>query len=81
MPSSTAMKQIQDIKCKDAFVFQNKEMKLMDLGEVIETYLKTIHQYLSNYLCLEFEMMLLFLSLDIFFIVQPRYGLTIKMEC
>lgn len=80
MPSSTAKKQIQGIQCKDTLVFQSQERKRMDLREVIETYLKTIHQYLSNSLCFEFEMMLLFLSMDACFIVQPRYGLTIKME-
>lgn len=41
----------------------------MDHRELIKTYLKTIHLYLSNYLCFEFETVLLILSLDAFFIV------------
>lgn len=80
MPTYTTMKQIQGPQCKDTFLFQDKEMKLIDHRELIETYLKTIHLWLTNYLCFEFEMVLLFLSLNAFFIVQPRYGLTIQME-
>lgn len=43
MPTYTAIKQIQGISCKDTFVFQDKEMELTVHGELIKTYLKTIH--------------------------------------
>lgn len=45
----------------------------MDHRELIKTYLKTIHLYLSNYLGFELEIVLLILSLDAVFIVQSRY--------
>lgn len=63
------------------FDFQDKKIELMDHRETMETYLESIHWYLSNKLCFELLILLYcFLSWLLFYIVQLRHSLPIKME-